>query len=82
MCVCVSYCHVRLFATQWTLVRQAPLSMEFSRQEYQSGLPFPSPGELPNPGTGPVYPVLAGRCVCVCVYVCLPLSLLGGANLQ
>ena len=37
-------------ATPWTVVRQAPLSMEFSRQEYWSGLPFPSPGGLPNPG--------------------------------
>ena len=42
--------HVRLFATPWTVARQAPLSMEFSRQEYWSGLPFPSPGDLPNPG--------------------------------
>ena len=37
-------------ATPWTVVPQAPLSMEFSRQEYWSGLPFPSPGDLPNPG--------------------------------
>ena len=34
----------------WTIAHQAPLSMEFSRQEYWSGLPFPSPGDLPNPG--------------------------------
>ena len=40
--------------------RQAPLSMEFSRQKYWSGLPFPSPGDLPDPGTGPVSPALAG----------------------
>ena len=38
------------FATSWTVARQVPLSMEFSRQEYSSGLPFPSPGDLPNPG--------------------------------
>ena len=37
-------------ATSLTIARQAPLSMEFSRQEYWSGLPFPSPGDLPNPG--------------------------------
>ena len=37
-------------ATQWTVTRQAPLSMGFSRQEYWSGLPVPSPGDLPNPG--------------------------------
>ena len=39
-----------LFSTTWTVTHQAPLSMEFSRQEYWSGLPFPSPGDLPNPG--------------------------------
>ena len=37
--------------TPWTVARQAPLSMEFSRQKYWSGLPFPSPGDLPNPQT-------------------------------
>ena len=37
----------------WTVPRQAPLSMEFSRQEYWSGLPFPSPGDLPDPGIKP-----------------------------
>ena len=44
---------VRLFATPWTVTYQAPLSMEFSRQEYWSGLPFPSPGDLPDPGIEP-----------------------------
>ena len=44
----------------WTGVCQAPLSMEFSRQEYWSGLPFPSPGNLPDPGIDPVSPALAG----------------------
>ena len=42
--------HVRLFATPWTIAYQAPPSMGFSRQEYWSGLSFPSPGHLPNPG--------------------------------
>ena len=42
--------HVQLFATPWTVAHQAPLSMAFSRQEYWSGLPFPSPGDLPDPG--------------------------------
>ena len=42
---------VQPFVTPWTAACQAPLSMEFSRQEYWSGLPFPSPGDLPNPGT-------------------------------
>ena len=41
---------VRLFATPWTVTHQAPLSMGFSRQEYWSGLPFPSPGDLFHPG--------------------------------
>ena len=42
--------HAWLFATPWTVAYQAPLSMEFSRQEYWSGSPFPSPGDLPDPG--------------------------------
>ena len=46
----VSLSRVPLFATPWTVAYQAPLSMEFSRQEYWSGLPFPSPGNLPHPG--------------------------------
>ena len=41
--------HVRLFATPWTIACQSPLSMRFPRQEYWSGLSFPSPGNLPNP---------------------------------
>ena len=49
---------VRLFATPWTVVHQAPPSMEFSRQEYWSGLPFPSPGDLPDPGIEPGSPAL------------------------
>ena len=44
---------VRLFATPWTVAYKAPLSMEFSRQEYWSGLPFPFPGYLPDPGIKP-----------------------------
>ena len=40
---------VQLFATLWAVAHQAPLSMGFSKQEYQSGLPFPSPGDLPDP---------------------------------
>ena len=45
-------------ATPWTVARQAPLSMGFSRQAYWSGLPFPSPGDLPNPGIEPGSPAL------------------------
>ena len=44
---------VRLFVTAQTVAQKAPLSMEFSRQEYCSGLPFPSPGDLPYPGIKP-----------------------------
>ena len=47
---------VRLFATPWTVAYQAPPSMGFSRQEYWSGLPFPSPGDLPYPGIKPGSP--------------------------
>ena len=49
---------VQLFATPWTLAHQAPSSMVFSRQEYWSGLPFPSPRDLPNPGIKPQSPAL------------------------
>ena len=44
---------VQLFTTPWTVAYQAPLSMEFSRQEYWSGVPLPSPGDLPDPGIKP-----------------------------
>ena len=44
---------IQLFATPWTVAHQAPPSMEFSRQEYWSGLPFPSPGNLPDPEIEP-----------------------------
>ena len=52
---------VHLFVTPWTMDHQAPLCMEFSRQEYWSVWPFPSPGDLPSPGTEPTSPTLAGR---------------------
>ena len=57
------FSHVWLFVTPWTVARQSPLSMEFSRQEYWSELPFPSPGDLPHPGieiTSPSAAALAG----------------------
>ena len=50
--------HVQLFATPWTVSCQAPLSMELSKQEHWSGLPFPSPGDLPDPGIEPGSPAL------------------------
>ena len=53
-----SLSRVRLFATPWTVAYQASPSMGFSRQEYWSGLPFPSPGDLPDPGIEPGSPTL------------------------
>ena len=50
--------HVPLFASPWTVAYPAPPSMEFSRQEYWNGFPFPSPGHLLNPGMEPGYPAL------------------------
>ena len=61
-CVCMHVLsHVRLFASPWTIAYPATLSMEFSRQEYWGGLPFPASGDLPNPGIktkSPVSPAL------------------------
>ena len=53
-----SLSRVRLLATPWTVAYQASLSMGFSRQEYWSGLPFPSPEDLPDPGIEPGSPAL------------------------
>ena len=58
----IGYVHglscVQLFATTWTVAHQAPLSMRFSRKEYWNGLPFPSPGDPPNPEIEPGSPAL------------------------
>ena len=64
-----SLSHVRLFVTPWTIAYQAPPSMGFSRQENWSGLPFPSPGDLPDPGIEPASPALQEYS--------LPLSIIG-----
>ena len=62
--ICIIYVKVKLlscvwlFVIPWTVAHQAPQSLEFSRQEYWSGLPFPSPGDLPNPGIKPRSPTL------------------------
>ena len=92
MCVCVCararvfaqrICHIRLFVIPWTVAHQALLSTGFPRQEYWSGLPFPTEGCLSNAGIETVSltpPELAGRfftimpsgkpiCVCVCIYI-------------
>ena len=79
VCVCVCVCgggdlvakSCPTLETAWTVTRQAPLSMEFSRQEYWGGLPFPLLGHLPDPGLEPTSPVLqvdSHMCICVCVY--------------
>ena len=54
-------CRVQLFVTAWTVARQVPLSPELTRQEYWSGLPFPTPGDPPDPGIEPMSPALASR---------------------
>ena len=54
VCLLSHFSYVQLFVTLWIVACQDLLSMEFSRQEYWSGLPFPSPGDLPNPGIKPV----------------------------
>ena len=62
--VCALLCvldWIRLFATPWTVAFPAPLSMKFSRQEYWSGLLYPSPGGLPYPGIEPTFSALAGE---------------------
>ena len=59
-----SLSYVQLFATPQTVARQSPVSMGFPRQDYWSGLPFPTPGDLPNPWIepmSPMSPALAGR---------------------
>ena len=64
MRVLCHFSHVQLFATPWTVARQVLLSVGFSRQEYWNGLPFPPPGNLPDPGMEPASltsPALAGR---------------------
>ena len=52
--------HIQLFVTPWNIAYQAYPSMGFSRQEYWSGLPFPFPGDFPDPGVEPMSPALAG----------------------
>ena len=60
-CCCLVAKSVRLFVTLWAVALQAPVSMKFSRLVYWSGLPCPSPGDLPKPGIEPKSPALTGR---------------------
>ena len=83
VCVCCCFSPARLFSTLWTVARQAPMTMGFSRQEYQSELSFPSPGDLPDPRIEPCISCIDREvlyhqhnlgnthCVCVCVCVCV-----------
>ena len=52
-CLLSCFSHVQLFVALWTVACQAPLSMEFSKQEYRNELPLPAPGDLPGPGIEP-----------------------------
>ena len=61
VCVLSYFSHVQLFVTSWTVACQAPLFMGFSRQEYWRELPFPSPGDPPNPGIEPTFS--CGSCI-------------------
>ena len=69
-CVLSCFSRVQLFGTLWTVARQTPLSMGFSRQEYWSGLPCPPPGDLPDPGIGPVTFMFPGFGRWVLYYQC------------
>ena len=60
-CMLSWFSRIRLSTTSWSVAHQAPLSIGFSRQKYWSGLPCPPPGDLPDPGSEPVSPALAGR---------------------
>ena len=71
-CACSVLSCVQLLAPPWIVASQAPLSMAFSRQEYLTGLPFPSPGNPSNPGIKSMTPALAGNSI--------PLSHLGSVS--
>ena len=79
MCTCMlsHFSHVQLFATLCTIACQAPLPMGFSRQEYWSGLPVPSPGVLPNPGIKPGSPALQADSLPLCTWEALKQLLIG-----
>ena len=76
-----SLSRVQLFATTWTVAYQAPPSMGFSRQEYWSGLPFPSPGDLPDPGIEPRSPAFQADALTseplshLCPTLCNPMAI-------
>ena len=74
LCICTHSFMSSSFATLWPVACQAPLSMGFLRQEYRNGLPFPSPGDLPDPGIKPISPALPGGS--------LPMSQLGSPVLN
>ena len=77
-----SLSRVWLFVTPCTVAYQAPSSMEFSRQEYWNGLPFPSPGDLPNPGIEPQVSCIAGRCFTIWATREAPNNNRGGRNVH
>ena len=70
---CCCFSHVWLFVTQWTIAHQPPPSVEFTRQEYWNGFPFPSARDLPDPGIEPMSltsPELASSFFFFCLFVC------------
>ena len=76
--IACSFTHLCLFATPWAVASQASLSMEFSRQEYWRGLPFCTPGDLPDPVIEPVSlvsPALAGGLFTIAPYIRMHQSL-------
>ena len=73
---------IRLFATLWTVARQAPLSMGFPRQEYWRGLPCPSPGDLPDSGIEPVSPVCVSPAPAGGFFITAPLGKPTGNSLK
>ena len=78
MCVYLLLSYIQIFVTSWTVAHQAPLSMGFPRKEYWSGLPFPFPGDLPDPGIEPMAPALQADFFFFFFF--LPLSYQGSSN--
>ena len=76
-----SLSHIQLPATPWTAAHQAPPSMEFSRQEYWSGLPFPFPGDLPDSGIEPRSPALQAAALPSEILYCLVAAAAAAAKL-
>ena len=85
MCIISCFSHVWFFVTLRNITCQSPLSMEFSRQDYCSGLPCPPPVDFPNPGIEPGSPVLQAQSllseilgspyICICTWICIQIRI-------